>query len=89
MRTNKKNKYIKGFFPFNSTRSQVILGFIFAFMVTVLLALGIVRIWTWFNANYAHRELAYQKSRLKAGKPTEYVDPKDQSYFSEWFMFSG
>lgn len=59
---------------FLRSKTQVILGFIFAFMATMLLTLGIVRIWVWFNANYAHRELAYQRSRLKAGQPDIYQD---------------
>lgn len=59
--------------------AQSILEFVFAFIVILLLSLGIVRVWTWFNANYAHREVAYQRSRASAGaaetyKTNPYVD---------------
>ena len=49
--------------------SQAILDFVLAFIAVVLLLLGIVRIWIWFDANYAHRQYAYQRSRLVAATP--------------------
>ena len=59
---------------------QVILGFIFAFAAILLLTIGIVRTWTWFSANYAHKEVAYQRSRLSAGQPDTYGDSGGETY---------
>lgn len=53
--------------------SQSTLDFIFVFIAALLLALGITRIWVWFNANYAHRQTSYQISRILAGKPGTYT----------------
>lgn len=75
---NRRDKWL------SPKKTQVILGFIFAFMAVMLLALGIVRIWTWFNANFAHRELAYQRSRLKAGKPLDYQDTPGPAMFKTY-----
>lgn len=61
-------------------RAQVILGFIFAFIAILGLVIGIVRLWTWFNASYAHREVAYQTSRILAGQPHHYSDYGTKTY---------
>lgn len=58
-------------------KAQAILGFIFAFIAILGLGIGIVRIWAWFNANYAHRAVPYQQSRLAAASPYQYRDPHD------------
>lgn len=49
-------------------KSQAILGFIFALIATFCLIIGAARIWVWFNANYAKREVSYQQSRLPAAQ---------------------
>lgn len=49
-------------------KSQAILGFIFALIATIGLVIGATRIWVWFNANYAKREVSYQQSRLSAAR---------------------
>lgn len=48
-------------------KSQSILDFIFAFIAILVLTIGLVRIWMWFHANYASRQVAFQESRLSAG----------------------
>ena len=53
---------------------QSILDFVLAFIAVALLAVGIVRIWVWFNANYAGRQMAYQQSRIVAGTPKSTYD---------------
>ncbi|MBI4982888.1 MAG: hypothetical protein HZC15_07160 [Candidatus Omnitrophica bacterium] len=54
----------------NKRKSQSILDFIFAFVGILILVIGIARIMVWFNANFAAREVAFQKTRLQAGTPT-------------------
>ncbi|MBL7130233.1 MAG: hypothetical protein ISS45_02305 [Candidatus Omnitrophica bacterium] len=61
---NRRNHYKKS--------GQSILDFVLAFIALGLLAVGIVRIWIWFNASYASRQVAYQRSRTIAGRPTYY-----------------
>ncbi len=51
---------------------QSILGFVFAFIVLLTMAIGITRVWTWFNINYAQRQAGYQLSRASAGGPDVY-----------------
>lgn len=51
-----------------------------AFVAVAGLAIGIARIWIWFNANYARRQVAYQKSRFLAGQysnTSSYDEPID------------
>jgi hypothetical protein len=48
-------------------KSQGVLQFALTFVAVMLFALGITRIWIWFNANYAHHEVAYQMGRQHAG----------------------
>lgn len=52
-----------------SKRSQAILDFILIFGVLIAFLVGLTRIWIWFNANYARRNIDYQATRLIAGKP--------------------
>ncbi len=47
--------------------AQVFLGFVFTFMALVLLIVGIIRIWVWFDGNMAGRSFNYQKTRIYAG----------------------
>lgn len=61
-------------------KAQVILGFIFAFIAIIGLTIGLARVWIWFNANYAHREVAYQWSRTTAGQPSNYRNGGTRSY---------
>jgi hypothetical protein len=62
----------------NKKDAQSILDFILAFLAVAVFSVGIVRTWIWFNANYARRQVAYQKGRLYAGKPKEpYSQPRD------------
>lgn len=58
----------------NKKKSQSILDFILAFVAVAALSIGIVRIWIWFNANYAKRQVAFQNSRLIAAIPREHYD---------------
>ena len=48
-------------------RAEAILDFVLAFIATVILAIGITRIWVWFNVNFASSQVDYQKGRLAAG----------------------
>jgi len=43
---------------------QVFVGFVFAFLGLLLLAIGLVRIWAWFGGNVANRSYNYQKTRV-------------------------
>jgi prefoldin subunit 5 len=62
----------------HSRRSQSIFDFAIALIAISGLIVGIVRIWIWFNANYAKRQLAYQTGRLYAAgrpRPSSYTAP--------------
>jgi hypothetical protein len=63
-------------------RAQVILSYILVFIATLGLVIGVVRIWIWFNANYAHRQVAYQTSRIIAGKPKYYTDTSSAASYT-------
>ena len=52
---------------YKSKRSQAILDFVLVFGILLVFLVGLVRIWVWFNANYAKRNVDYQNSRLAAG----------------------
>ena len=61
-----------------STKSQSIFDFALALIAVSGLVVGIVRIWIWFNANYAKREMAYQSGRIYAAghnRPSSYTNP--------------
>jgi hypothetical protein len=49
-------------------KSQSALEFVLAFSIIGFLALGALRIAIWFNANYAKRQVAYEKDRLRYGQ---------------------
>jgi cytoskeletal protein RodZ len=51
---------------------QSTLELVLAFIAVVWLAVGITRIWTWFNVNYANRQVGYEKTRFWAGQDTTY-----------------
>ncbi|MDD5155808.1 MAG: hypothetical protein PHF11_04905, partial [Candidatus Omnitrophica bacterium] len=53
-------------------RAQGILDFVLTFVAILGLFVGIVRIWVWFHANYARRQVAFQSGRLFAGNVTTY-----------------
>lgn len=55
-------------------KSQSIIDFAIALIAVAALAVGIVRIWVWFNANYAKRQVGYQQSRLLAAGPNRPID---------------
>ena len=55
-------------------KAQSILDFGLAFIALALLAVGITRIWVWFNANYAARQVTYQTSRFTAAGTTRNTD---------------
>ncbi len=64
-------------------KSQSIFEFAVAIIAISGLVIGIVRIWIWFNANYAKRQYSYQQTRLSAvGKtrPLTYNDPVATGY---------
>jgi len=49
-------------------KAQSILDFVMAFGALLVLAIGLVRIWVWFNANYAKLTNDYQNTRLTSGQ---------------------
>ena len=53
-------------------RSESIVDFLLVFIAVGMFTLGITRIWVWFNANYAGRQVDYQESRALAGKAGTY-----------------
>ena len=53
-------------------KSQSILDFILVFAALGMLIIGITRIWVWFHANYAKRQIGYQQGRLIAGQGGQY-----------------
>ncbi len=63
-------------------QAQSILAFILVFIALLGLSIGMLRIWTWFSANYAQREVIYQTSRLTAGKPNLYRDTSESSQYT-------
>jgi len=48
-------------------KSQALLDFILIFGVLLALLAGFTRVWVWFNANFAKRNVDYQNTRLAAG----------------------
>ncbi|MFC1594080.1 hypothetical protein ACFL38_02010 [Candidatus Omnitrophota bacterium] len=60
--------------------AQSIISFAFIFMAIAALALGIVRIWTWYNINFAKRADDYQDSRLAAGGGDPSFDWAEDTY---------
>ena len=48
-------------------RSQALLDFVMIFGILVAFMVGLTRIWLWFNANFAKRNVEYQNRRLEAG----------------------
>ena len=64
-------------------KSQSIFDFALALIAVSGLIVGIVRIWIWFNANYAKRQQAYQQGRLSAAghsRPSSYTTPIQIGY---------
>lgn len=51
-----------------SKRSQALLDFVLVFGILLALMAGLVRIWVWFDANFAKRNVDYQNTRLQAGQ---------------------
>jgi len=49
-------------------KSQSALEFVLALSIIGFLALGALRIGIWFNANYAKRQVSYEKDRLQYGQ---------------------
>jgi len=49
-------------------RAQSILDFVLIFGILLTFIIGLTRIWVWFNANYAKRNVDYQNTRLAAGQ---------------------
>jgi hypothetical protein len=49
-------------------KSQALLDFILVFGILVALMAGLIRIWVWFDANFAKRNVDYQNTRLQAGQ---------------------
>ena len=48
---------------------QSVVDFVLAFIAVAVMALGITRIWVWFNLNYATKQASYERSRFFAGEP--------------------
>jgi hypothetical protein len=59
-------------------RGQSVLEFIMVFIAVLWLAVGIIRIWTWFNVNYANRQVGYENTHVNAGQVTAYNDASPQ-----------
>jgi hypothetical protein len=83
------------FFKMNKPKkkAQSILDFILAFGALIFLTAGLVRIWVWFNANFAKSVVDYQNTRLAAGNalanqsaPLNSYDPLD---LTENWVFYG
>lgn len=53
---------------FRKKRAESLLEFIMAFTALLILAVGLTRIWVWFNANYAKLNVDYQNTRLSSGQ---------------------
>lgn len=51
--------------------AQSLLDFILVFAALLTLTIGLVRIWVWFNANFAKQAIYYQNTRLEAITPTD------------------
>ena len=49
-------------------RAQAILDFILVFGILLALMVGLIRIWVWFDANFAKRSVDYQLGRATAGQ---------------------
>jgi len=49
-------------------RSQALLDFVLVFGILLALMVGLIRIWVWFDANFAKRNVDYQNTRLTAGQ---------------------
>ncbi len=72
------------------TKAQSILDFILAFIAIVALSVGIVRVWVWFNANYAKAQVDYQQTREAAGKDSPGQPPsRDTLALNEEWVFKG
>ncbi|MCX5705557.1 MAG: hypothetical protein NTZ92_05845 [Candidatus Omnitrophica bacterium] len=54
-----------------NNRAQSILDFILIFGILLTFIVGLTRIWVWFNANYAKRNVDYQNTRLAAGQAND------------------
>jgi hypothetical protein len=67
-------------------RAQSILDYVLAFIIIALLGVSVVRIWGWFNANYAHRQVAFQRSRLLAGNASPYEILKQRQHLDKYPM---
>jgi len=52
-------------------KAQSILDFVLIFGILVTFIAGLTRIWIWFNANYAKRNVDYQNTRFAAGKAND------------------
>jgi hypothetical protein len=48
-------------------QSQALLDFVLVLGILVVFLVGLTRVWIWFNANYAKRNVDYQNTRLAAG----------------------
>jgi hypothetical protein len=59
-----------------SRKAQSIVDFAVAFIAVAGLIVGIVRVWIWFNANYAKRQVSFQSSRLVAAGTERPYDTK-------------
>jgi hypothetical protein len=63
-------------------RSQALLDFVLIFGILIAFMVGLARIWVWFNANFAKRNVDYQNTRLAAGTANDShsgtVDYQDQ-----------
>ncbi len=53
------------------SKSQSILDFVLIFGILITFLAGLTRVWIWFNANYAKRNVDYQNTRLAAGTASD------------------
>jgi hypothetical protein len=55
----------------SSKKSQALLDFIIVFSILLIFLAGLTRIWIWFNANFAKRNVDYQTTRFSAGTASD------------------
>jgi hypothetical protein len=73
----------------NKKKAQSILDFILAFGALIFLAAGLVRIWVWFGANYAKRQVDFQNTRLASGQASAFGYSSSHFPIDDGLIFYG
>ena len=69
-------------------RGQVVLELVLALIVTLLLCVGIIGIWSWLVRNIVRRQIAYEQTRCEAGTAPQFTcgdkpgEPGKVDYFT-------